>query len=450
MSNNIEIFSTLKKKNTNPLTNNKPSILSTHNSNTKSGNNYTTRLNRGEHHFRIIHELLRAKLRELAPEFYRHYRQKLLDKVIKEGKKMTKPASPGKNKTQKGKNAIPKYGKALRLIKDDYIQGKSVDELYDWWAGKMRTYGMSSENWHFIWDEICIPLYNQVSHLSNSYNLYPPLEGDELSREENRLLDLYFYQLEEIFLKSITDDEPNYLLVLESHITYTELYELRMTMDISKKCEYTEYFRKMISRTKNKPIILLPVSTQISQSEFIKFYATPIVQFINVFAIAHKIRWSPCLHIFHDIQNHNNEYLNSLILQINNSFNIEDILGKFLKNKSIINDIYKTKIMIKYFSEESYKTIIENKLSESFFKFIHELYFQLVNPSLEMDLEKKNLNWYVKIIIHYNSIDWDEVNANLQINQFYYNLLETQYYQFLKLMYPIIIRYYPELAQEIA
>lgn len=448
MSNNIEIFSTLKKKNTNPLTNNKPSILSTHNSNTKSGNNYTTRLNRGEHHFRIIHELLRAKLRELAPEFYRHYRQKLLDKVIKEGKKMTKPASPGKNKTQKSKNAIPKYGKALRLIKDDYIQGKSVDELYDWWAGKMKTYGMASEGWHFTWPEICIPLYNQVTHLSNSYNLYPPLEGDDLSREENRLLDLYFYQLEEIYLKSIIDDEPNYLLLLESHITYTELYELRMTRDITKKCEYTEYFRKMISKTKDKPIILLPVSTQISQSEFIKFYATPIVQFINVFAIAHDTRHTPCMHIFHDIEIHNDDYLNSLILQMNTYISINDVLIEFSKLQKIIKEIYTNKDKIQFKYMHNINTIT---LDDVFFKFTHEKYLDVVN----WKIQKKTINilWYKKFIIHYNSIDWDEVNTNLQSDQFFYydNLddIKTQYYQFLKLMYPIIIKYYPELEHKI-
>ena len=341
MSKNINIIPLNKYfKSANTIKNTKTNLAnnSSHHKSGPSNNSSTTRLDRGEHNFRIIHELLRAKLREAAPIFYRHYRRKLLDKVIKEGKSMTKPASPGKFRTLKGQPAIPKYHKRLALIRDAYLSDKSPTELYDWWSQKLDDYGMAAEKWHFTWPEIECGFYNQVTHLSNSYNKYPPLEDEDGAREQE-LLTEYLSLVEQIVrnCQSRTEDEcpPNYMLMMDAQMAYVRLTQLRNTG--KEECEYLDYFKDVLEKTKQKPIILWAISTNPTEANFAKYYSVPLLPFLSVYKLVHLEEYlAPCDQIEHDIQFHSKDYIN---LDLLNYSTISDFKKEFWRRTLIIDAI---------------------------------------------------------------------------------------------------------------
>ena len=309
---------------------------SSHHISGPSNNRSTTRLNSGEHHFKIIHELLRAKLREAAPVFYRHYRRKLLDKVINEGKSMTKPASPGKFRTLKGQPAMPKYPTRLALIRDAYLSDKSPIKMYDWWSQKLDDYGMAAENWHFTWPEIECGFYNQITHLSNSFNKYPPLEDEEGAREQE-LLTEYLSLVEQIVqsCQQKSDEQPNYMLMMDAQMAYVRITQMRHTG--KDDCAYLDYFKDVLEKTKQKPIILWAISTNPSEANFAKYYSVPLIPFLSVYKLVHSYEHlAPCNQIEHDIKSHSKNYIN---LDLLNYSTISDFKKEFLRRTLIIEAI---------------------------------------------------------------------------------------------------------------
>ena len=333
------IFSSSKYLNTtNTIKNTNKNLVnnSSHHKSGPSNNRSTTRLDRGEHHFRIIHELLRAKLREAAPIFYRHYRRKLLDKIIKERKSMTKLASPGTFRTLKGLLAMPKYPTRLALIRDAYLSDKSPTELYDWWSGKLDDYGMAAENWHFTWPEIECGFYNQITHLSNSFNKYPPLEDEEGAREQE-LLTKYLSLVEQIVqsCQQKSDEQPNYMLMMDAQMAYVRITQMRHTG--KDDCAYLDYFKDVLEKTKQKPIILWAISTNPSEANFAKYYSVPLLPFLSVYKLVHSYEHlAPCNQIEHDIKFHSQNYINSDLL---NYSTISDFKKEFLRRTLIIEAI---------------------------------------------------------------------------------------------------------------
>jgi len=362
--------------------------LSINNSNRKSGNNHksgnnrsVSRLDRGEHHFKIIHELLRAKLRETAPIFYRHYRQKLLDKILKDGRKIIKPASPGKSRTLKGHNAIPKYPTRLALIRDDYLSKKSPQELFEWWSRKLDDYGMAAENWHFTWPEIECGFYNQLTHLSNSFNKYPPLEEYE-GDIEMELLTEYLNLVEQIVLSCQQEEkQPNYILIMDAQMAYVRLTQMRHTGKES--CDALGYFSEILEKTKSKPIILLPQSIFGKIEDFIKFYAIPVVPFLSVFKEVHGRGSTPCVQINHDIKFHSDKYVNFDLLTQDYT-KLDDIKQEFNRRKQIINAIILNN------GNDNSKTSLINMFFDDIHERIYNSYiYDIFKCSGPSDLEEK-------------------------------------------------------------
>jgi hypothetical protein len=339
--------------------------------------NNTSRLDRGEHHFRIIHELLRAKLRESALIFYRHYRRKLLDKVLKEGKKITKMASPGKSRTLKGQPAIPKYPTRLALIKDDYLSSKSPMELFDWWSRKLDDYGMAAENWHFTWQEIECGFYNQLTHLSNSFNKYPPLEGEDGAREQELLVE-YLSLVEQIIQTCQAQNPgttPNYMLIIDAQVAYVRLTQMRHTGNPD--CAVLGYFTEILEKTKDKPIILLPQSIFGNTNDFIKFYGIPVVPFLSVYKLVHSgVISDPCSQIRHDLQFHSDKHIQQDLLTLDYSTS-DEAKKEFKYRSNIINVLLgMPKIYNPRYTPKSETQPQKISLAQLFFEDIHEEEFK--------------------------------------------------------------------------
>ena len=365
----------------NTINNTKPNLANnrSHHKSGPSNNRSTTRLDCGEHIFCIIHELLRAKLREAAPLFYRHYRRKLLDKVIKERRKMTKPASPGKSRTLKGQPAIPKYHKRLALIRDAYLSDKSPIKMYDWWSQKLDDYGIASENWHFTWPEIECGFYNQITHLSNSFNKYPPLEDEEGAREQELLTE--YLSLVEQIVRSCQDPSPdpipipNYMLMMSAQMAYVRLTQMRHTGNPD--CEALGYFAEILEKTKDKPIILLPQSIFGNTNDFIKFYGIPVVPFLSVYKIVHSgIISDPCSQIRHDLQFHSNKYIQQDLLNLDYS-TPSKVKQEFMWRQQIISKMLTHPRLYNPRHTTAPKTQPETiSLAQLFFEDIHDEEFK--------------------------------------------------------------------------
>jgi hypothetical protein len=364
-----------------------------------------------EEYFKIIHELLRAKLLHVAPNFYSNYCRKLLEKILKEGKKMIKTASPGKFKTLKGQPSLPKYPKRLALIRDAVLSDKSPQELYDWWSQKIDAYGMSAQYWHFTWPEIECGFYNQLTHLSNSFNKYPPHDNVE-GQHELQALTEYLKLVEEILQTTISGEEkPNYMLMMDAQIAYIRLTQIRHTG--SDECQSIKYLEDLINSIKDKPILLLPQSIFGNVNDFIKFYGIPVVPFLSVYKVVHNgIFYDPCSQIRHDLQFHSDKYIQTDLLKLDYT-SPDEIKSEFLKRTNIINDILSMKQLI-----DDSKNVTGHKshlhkvtLAQILFEDLHEEIFESYK---EIIIRQNNLKlrtkWYDKIIQMYELITKNKNN----------------------------------------
>jgi len=374
-----------------------------------------------EEYFKIIHELLRAKLLHVAPNFYSNYCRKLLEKILKEGKKMIKTASPGKFKTLKGQPSLPKYPKRLALIRDAVLSDKSPQELYDWWSQKIDAYGMSAQDWHFTWPEIECGFYNQLTHLSNSFNKYPPHDNVE-GQHELQALTEYLKLVEEILQTTISGEEkPNYMLMMDAQIAYIRLTQIRHTG--SDECEYMDYFKDVLDKTINKPIILWPLSINPTEANFAKFYGIPIVPFLSVYKLVHLREYlKPCNQLEHDIKFHSNDYITLDLLSYSNE---DELKKEFLKRTHIIEAIINSSDI-----EDPRYTIRPDlyspkiKLIDIFFDDVHESKFRYYKNIVFK--QKKNINWPEQIGIN-SSILIDKRKTRDLSQQKTYSLLEADH-----------------------
>lgn len=338
-------------------------------------------------------------LTRTAPNFFSAYKAKFVGKIIQK-RKVVGLASPGKNKTLKGDKAMPKKQRKLTKLREEFWLGPTKSEgrtpqfYYDWWCEKIEKYGIESQNWNFSWDEICINLFNQLTHLSNSYNKYPILE--ELEDLELAKLTEWLKSLEELYISTRPSQNmpmPNYILLMKSFNTYAELYELRKYQ--KSKCLYTEYFFDILDKIKTTPIILLPLSNQPSLDTTCAMYGVPIIQFESVFNFVHDMRFTPCYQIYHDIYFHSKFYIESL-LKLNYS-ELEFIYNEFQIRTFIISEI------------------ISNKLSKIFFDDIHES-----NKILSYKLVKKyDISWIQKYLISKQKLDEYKIRNKTEFDELY-------------------------------
>ena len=338
-------------------------------------------------------ELLKTRLQEMAPELNKRYHAKLHTKIT-EKPGMLKPASPGKNKTLKGTNSISKSSKRVSLIRGVLLTDKSPRDLYDWWSAKLDTYGMSANNWHFTWPEIETEYYNQLTHLRNSFDKYPQLD-DADGMIEQQALDEYLGLVEEIIKTcddGVPNPNPNYMLIMHAQIAYIRLVQIRHTG--KPECLYTnkagittdylEYFTEIIDRTKDKPIILLPMSIMPKVQDFIKLYGAPIIPFINVFKLVEEgnERLTPCRQIEHDVYFHSDKYINQDLLNLDYT-SPESIKTEMRRRMLIINAILSLgKIenpRHKYNTAKFPRTV---DLFLVFYDDIHEFYYYISRTKL--------------------------------------------------------------------
>ena len=330
----------------------------------------------------IPNNLLDA-LENTAPIFFSAYKDKFGQK-IKQDKKVIKLASHGKSKTLKGQKALPKKATKLAILRDDYLSDKTPQELYDWWSNKLDKYGMAAADWHMTWPEIEFGFYNQITHLSNSFNKYPPHDGVE---GHNELLALEEYlKLVELIIQTTKrgNEAPNYMLIMDAQIAYIKLTQLRHYG--LKDCNAIPYFENLIKSTKDKPIILLPQSIFGNIKNFIKFYSIPVIPFLSVYKIIHNgIISEPCSQIRHDLQFHSDKYIQTDLLTLDYATTL--IKDEFQKRTQIIDKIINDTTLIN-----------GANLSQIFFDDVHEdkfmLYKQIITQQNQITLK---LRWYQEL-----------------------------------------------------